>query len=289
MANAYHARSVQILSQVENLVGDTSKAEDLASYFEELRGNIWNELGEAAASTPTGAAILLEFGLAPDRERQRIADSLASSVTASKGRIATGFLGTPLVLDALSKNGRIDEAFTMLLREEMPSWLYPISKGATTIWERWNGIMPDGSINGGAMDSTAEGSGDSMISFNHYAYGAVVDWIYRNVGGIAPKAPGYRRVSFAPRPHAQVTSSKTALETGYGRIAIEWSLVEGSLVGLLEVPFGVTAELDLPSNADSMLSINGEVARLGDSLSHGTYSFLLTNPKVSDFLLPRID
>jgi alpha-L-rhamnosidase len=289
MANAYHARSVQILSQVENLVGDTSKAEDLASYFEELRGNIWNELGEAAASTPTGAAILLEFGLAPDRERQRIADSLASSVTASKGRIATGFLGTPLVLDALSKNGRIDEAFTMLLREEMPSWLYPISKGATTIWERWNGIMPDGSINGGAMDSTAEGSGDSMISFNHYAYGAVVDWIYRNVGGIAPKAPGYRRVSFAPRPHAQVTSSKTALETGYGRIAIEWSLVEGSLVGLLEVPFGVTAALDLLSNADSMLSINGEVARLGDSLSHGTYSFLLTNPKVSDFLLPRID
>jgi alpha-L-rhamnosidase len=84
-------------------------------------------------------------------------------VKESKGKIATGFLGTPIILDAMSRNGHVDAAFTMLLREEMPSWLYPISKGATTIWERWNGIMPDGSINGGAMDSTAEGSGDSTM------------------------------------------------------------------------------------------------------------------------------
>jgi alpha-L-rhamnosidase len=282
MSNAYHAHSVQILAQVENLVGDPAEGARLAAYFEELRRNIWSELGEAAAATPTGAATLLEFGLAPQSERQRIADSLATSVRNSDGRIATGFLGTPIILDAMSKNGHLAEAFTMLLREEMPSWLYPISKGATTIWERWNGIMPDGSINGGAMDNTAEGSGDSMISFNHYAYGAVVDWIYRNIGGIAPIAPGYRQTSIAPRPHTNLTASKAAIETGYGRIALEWSVVEDSLVGTLEVPFGVTATLDLPSMANSLLTIDDALNRVGESLSHGKYAFSLTNPKISN-------
>jgi alpha-L-rhamnosidase len=250
MANAYHALSVHIMAQTEALVGDENEARRLSTYFKELCSNIWRELGEDAASTPTGAATLLEFGLAPEAERARIAKSLADRVIATDGRIATGFLGTPIILDALSRNGHVDEAFTMLLREEMPSWLYPISKGATTIWERWNGIMPDGSINGGAMDSTAEGSGESMISFNHYAYGAVVDWIYRNIGGIAPTAPGYENVSIAPHPHPLITSSKAALQTGYGRIAVDWHLVDDEIDGpldiSLEIPFGVTATLDGP-------------------------------------------
>jgi alpha-L-rhamnosidase len=282
MSNAYHAHSVQILAQVEALVGDPSEAERLNAYFERLRNDIWHELAESAAVTPTGAATLLEFNLAPADERQRIADSLAASVRNSDGRIATGFLGTPIILDAMSENGHLDEAFTMLLREEMPSWLYPISKGATTIWERWNGIMPDGSINGGAMESTAEGSGDSMISFNHYAYGAVVDWIYRNIGGIAPTAPGYRQTSIAPRPHVNLTASKAAIETGYGRIALEWSVVEGLLVGVLEVPFGVEATLDLPSTANSLLTVDDALSRVGESLIHGKYAFSLTNPKISN-------
>jgi len=230
--------------------GKSSRPRRLSAYFEELRSSIWRELGETAAATPTGAATLLEFDLAPVAERARIAKSLADRVTATDGRIATGFLGTPIILDAMSRNGHVDAAFTMLLREEMPSWLYPISKGATTIWERWNGIMPDGSINGGAMDSTAEGSGDSMISFNHYAYGAVVDWIYRNVGGIAPTAPGYETVSIAPHPHPLITSSKAAMQTGYGRLAVDWHLVDGAIDGpldvSLEIPFGITATLDGP-------------------------------------------
>jgi alpha-L-rhamnosidase len=284
MANAYHAHSVQLLAKAEQLVGDKMEATRLEAYFEDLCRAIWSNFGEAAAKTPTGAATLLEFGLAPAGDRQRIADSLAFGVKASQGRIATGFLGTPIILDALSKNGNLDAAFTMLLRDQIPSWLYPISKGATTIWERWNGIMPDGTINGGAMDSTAEGSGDSMISFNHYAYGAVVDWIYRNIGGITRKAPGYRHVSFAPRPHSQVTSSKVRLATGYGRLGIEWSLVEDLLIGRLEVPFGVTASMDLPSNANSLLRINGEIARVGELVNHGVYDFSLTNPNVANQL-----
>ena len=258
MANAYHARSVQILAQTEALVGDSDEARRLSAYFEELSSSIWRELGETAAATPTGAATLLEFDLAPVAERARIAKSLADRVTATDGRIATGFLGTPIILDAMSRNGHVDAAFTMLLREEMPSWLYPISKGATTIWERWNGIMPDGSINGGAMDSTAEGSGDSMISFNHYAYGAVVDWIYRNVGGIAPTAPGYENVSIAPHPHPLITRCKSAIQTGYGRLAVDWHLVDGDIDGQLdislEIPFGITATLDGPFGDGRLLT-----------------------------------
>jgi alpha-L-rhamnosidase len=247
-------------------IRDRNEARRLSTYFKELCSNIWRELGEDAASTPTGAATLLEFGLAPEAERARIAKSLADRVIATDGRIATGFLGTPIILDALSRNGHVDEAFTMLLREEMPSWLYPISKGATTIWERWNGIMPDGSINGGAMDSTAEGSGESMISFNHYAYGAVVDWIYRNIGGIAPTAPGYENVSIAPHPHPLITSSKAALQTGYGHLAVDWHLVDGDIDGpldiSLEIPFGITATLDGPFGD-------------GRSLTHGQHRLTL--------------
>jgi alpha-L-rhamnosidase len=163
----------------------------------------------------------------------------------------------------------------------MPSWLYPITKGATTIWERWDGIKPDGDINGGGLANNAEGSGDGMISFNHYAYGAVVDWIYRNVGGIAPTAPGYRNVVIAPRPHVNLTSSSSSQETGYGSIELEWQIRDGNLVGKLSVPFGVTAEFDLLGSANSALIVNAAAAEKGQKFGHGRYSFSLNNPLIA--------
>jgi alpha-L-rhamnosidase len=281
MANAYHANSLRILANTEALVGDLDESKRLLAYFERLKNAIWLELGEAAASTPTGAATLLEFDLAPAGERERIAAALAAGVRDSDGRIATGFLGTPIILDAMSRNGHLSEAFLMLLRQEMPSWLYPITKGATTIWERWNGIMPDGTINGGAIDNTAEGSGDSMISFNHYAYGAVVDWIYRNVGGIAPTAPGYQKIRIAPRPHAKLTSSRTSIESGYGTIELEWELIDNRLDGKLTVPFGVAASFDILGSENSSLVVNAAAIDKGHQLGHGTHFFTLNNPLIA--------
>ena len=281
MSNAYHAHSIRILAKTESLVGDGAEATRLESLFQELRAAIWAELGEAAAKTPTGAATLLEFDLAPDSERARIAESLAKGVRETQGRISTGFLGTPIILDAMSRNGYLQEAFLMLLRQQMPSWLYPITAGATTIWERWNGILEDGSINQGGLEGGTEGSGEGMISFNHYAYGAVVDWIYRNVGGIAPAAPGYRKVTIAPRPQTILTSSNTSLQTGYGEISLAWRIVENSLVGELTVPFGVEATFDLLGSANSVLVVDLAAATKGQNFGHGKHTFTFNNPLIS--------
>jgi alpha-L-rhamnosidase len=163
----------------------------------------------------------------------------------------------------------------------MPSWLYPITKGATTIWERWNGILPDGSINAGGLESGTEGSGEGMNSFNHYAYGAVVDWIYRNVCGIAPTSPGYQTVAIAPRPQVQLTSSKTTIQSGYGPIGLEWEIVDNRLDGKLEIPFGVEAVFDLLGSENSALVVNAVAIEKSHRLSHGTYIFTLNNPLIS--------
>jgi alpha-L-rhamnosidase len=122
-----------------------------------------------------------------------------------------------------------------LLQRECPSWLYPLSQGATTIWERWDSLLPDCSVNAG-----------QMTSFNHYAFGAVADWLHRVVAGIAPVAPGYREISFRPRPRAGPSSASAEHETPYGRAAISWKLdPDGTLRVEVTVPTGTSAWLDL--------------------------------------------
>ena len=127
------------------------------------------------------------------------------------------------MLHALVHTGHVDEAYLMLLRLEAPSWLYQVEMGATTVWERWDALAPDGTIHSGDM-ATDDSSG--MLSFNHYAYGAVVDWIYRYVGGIAPtvERPGYRRVVVAPRPATAITWAKASVESRLGPVSIDWRL-----------------------------------------------------------------
>ena len=130
--------------------------------------------------------------------------------------IATGFLGTPFVTDALANAGAVATAYELLLQRENPSWLYPVTMGATTIWERWDSMLPDGSINPG-----------EMTSFNHYALGAVADWLHRTVAGLAPAAPGYRRLRVAPRPGPGITSAAATHETPYGTAAVSWTARTG--------------------------------------------------------------
>ena len=133
-------------------------------------------------------AMAIAFGLLDPDTEQRAGDRLAELVTENGFTIATGFAGTPYVTDALTTTGHVDEAYRLLLQTENPSWLYPVTMGATTIWERWDSMLPDGTINPG-----------QMTSFNHYALGSVADWLHRTVAGLAPAEPGYRRVRVAPR------------------------------------------------------------------------------------------
>ncbi|MFH8251411.1 family 78 glycoside hydrolase catalytic domain [Microbacterium sp. B2969] len=283
VANAFYVRSARLLARAERIVGDTGRADEYDALADRVALATFERWGEEAIATQTGAALALEFGLAPAARRGEIADALAADVRREHGRIATGFLGTPLVLFALSHSGHLDEAYLMLLRRDAPSWLYQVDQGATTVWERWDAIKPDGSIHSGAMDALPTEEADpeegSMLSFNHYAYGAMIDWVYRTVAGLAPDAPGYRRVRVAPRPAASLDHAAAAIQTRLGRLAIDWIVESDVFTATLEVPFGAVAVLDLPVTDASTVTVDGSPAPA--ELGHGTHRITVTAPTVA--------
>ena len=279
VANAFYVHSARLLARAERLVGDAAKADEADALAGRVAAATWDRWGAEAVTSQTGAALALEFGIAPDAERAAIADGLAANVRAERGRISTGFLGTPLVLFALSHNGHLDEAYLMLLRREAPSWLYQVDRGATTVWERWDAILPDGSIHSGDMDAGSSESGGSMLSFNHYAYGAVIDWVYRTVAGLAPDEAGYRTTRIAPRPAAGLDQAAASIDTAYGRIAIDWRVEAEVFRATVELPFGVTGVLDLPVTPDSLVEVDG--AALPETIGAGRHEITITAPAVA--------
>ena len=177
--------------------------------------------------------------------------------------MATGFLGTPLVLPALASVGRFDSAYKMLLRSESPSWLYQVAQGATTVWERWDAIRPDGSIHPGTMaPMNGDGEDGHMLSFNHYAYGAVIDWVYRHVAGLAPDRarPGYAHVNFAPRPARGIDHASASVDSAFGTVSIAWRLDADRLIAEIELPTGTTGSFTAPASSSSDLAVDGEPA-----------------------------
>ncbi|WP_210480176.1 alpha-L-rhamnosidase [Naasia sp. SYSU D00948] len=280
VANAFYAHSARLLARAEHLVGDPANAERYGRLAHEVGAATWAKWGDHAIDTQTGCAIAIEFRIAPDEDRDAIARSLADQVRAENGRISTGFLGTPLVLHALANTGHVEEAYLMLLRHDAPSWLYQVDMGATTVWERWDALRPDGSIHPGDMDTE---EGGHMLSFNHYAYGAVVDWMYRRVAGLAPvpEHPGYRVVLVAPRPATGVRSAQASIDTRLGRLAIDWRLsADDRFEARLTVPFGSTAWLDLPVTDASTVTVDGSEDAPRE-LGHGEHTIVVTAPAVA--------
>jgi alpha-L-rhamnosidase len=240
VATAYRARVAQILAEIAALLGHEADSGKYAELADSVR-SAWNDEyvsphGRVVSDSQTAYALALEFALLPDlHQRERAAARLVGVVRRQKHRIATGFLGTPLICAALTTAGAIDDAYQLLLQTDCPSWLYSVGMGATTIWERWDSMLPDGSINPG-----------EMTSFNHYALGAVADWLHRVVGGLAPAAPGYREIDVAPRPGGRLTSVTTAHLTPYGRAEVSWRRQSGRLTVDVLVPVGTTAVVTLP-------------------------------------------
>ena len=194
VATAYFARSARIVADAAALLGRDADAARYGVLADEVRAAFHGEYvarsGRVLSDSATAYALALQFDLIQDGdERRRAADRLAQIVKENQYRISTGFVGTPLICDALSANGHAETAYRLLLQTENPSWLYAVKMGATTIWERWDSLLPDGTVNP-----------SGMTSFNHYAFGAVADWMHRVVAGLAPAAPGYRRLRFAPQP-----------------------------------------------------------------------------------------
>ena len=222
LANAFFAHSARLVADAARLREDGEATARYQALANDVAARTWARWQAHAVTTQTGCAAVLGLGIAPESERAGVARTLAKLVREADGRVATGFLGTPLVLPALSAAGHLDEAYSMLLRRVTPSWLYQVDQGATTVWERWDAILPDGSIHPGTMthlEGENEGQDSHMLSFNHYAYGAVMDWVYRHVAGLSPllDAPGYREVVLSPKPSRSVGWARASIEFGDGR------------------------------------------------------------------------
>jgi alpha-L-rhamnosidase len=240
LQTAYFARSTALLEKTAEVLGKKDDAADYSALEEKIKRAFQEEFvtpdGRLASNTQTAYALALEFDLLPEGQRASAAARLADDVK-SFGHLTTGFLGTPALSQALSDNGYWDLAYMLLNRTEYPSWLYPVTKGATTIWERWDGIKPDGTFQDAGMNS-----------FNHYAYGAIGEWMYRNVAGIEQdeQHPGYKHILIQPHPGGGLTSASASVLSMYGRVASGWKIADEKMTLSVEVPANTTATVRLP-------------------------------------------
>ncbi|MGA1835650.1 glycoside hydrolase family 78 protein [Herbiconiux sp. 11R-BC] len=258
VASAYLAHSSRLTAHAAAVLGLDELAERYTALAEAtataFRQEYVTASGRMVNETPTSLSLALVFGLVHEpSQRLRAGRRLAELVREGGYRVQTGFVGTPVICDALASTGNLDDAYALLLERECPSWLYPVTQGATTIWERWDSMLPDGSVNPG-----------EMTSFNHYALGAVVDFLHRTVAGLAPTAPGYRTFRVAPQPGGVFTRASARHRTPYGIASADWSLAEGRLRLDVEVPVGASAEIVLPDAAGTVLEVGS-----------GTHEFLV--------------
>jgi alpha-L-rhamnosidase len=287
IANAYLVHSAILTAHAARLLDDAALEERARSFAADVAPRTWQRWREHALTTQTGCAVALRLGVAPDPERAEVAATLARLVRDADGRVATGFLGTPLVLPALAEFGHIDECYLMLLRRDDPSWLYQVEQGATTVWERWDAIRPDGSIHPGTMAPPPDMTGsdeEHMLSFNHYAYGAVIDWVYRHLAGLAPdrERPGYRHVLLSPKPCVGIDRAAASVATAYGPVRIAWRVEEEGLGVEVELPIGISGTFIAPAAVDSTVTLDGEPAERVVGIGPGGHTLLVTEPALAD-------
>jgi len=247
IATAYAYYSTTLLHKIAVIIGKTEDVEKYESLAKNIKTAFIKEYttpnGRLVSHTQTAYAMALSFDLIPKNLIEKSAAYYAADIE-KFGHLTTGFLGTPLLCTTLSKIGRDDLAFMLLNRKEFPSWLYPITMGATTIWERWDTQKPDGTI--------IEG----MNSFNHYSYGAIGEWLYTHVGGlrIDPENPGYKHIIFDPHPGGGLTSANTEFLSLYGKIKSNWKIIDRTFQYEVTVPPNTTATVTLPNaKADEVL------------------------------------
>lgn len=244
VADAYLVHVTKILGDISALLGESADATRYTSEHHKLKLRFQEKYvspeGWLVGDTQTALALVLVFDLL-DTPTQVVAAGtrLARSVRKSKFQVSTGFAGTPLISHALTKTGYPQLAYRMLQEKNCPSWMYPITMGATTIWERWDSMLPDGSINPG-----------EMTSFNHYALGSIINWLHKTVAGVSPLEPGWRHILVQPVPGGTVTSAEAIYETSYGRLECRWEVKEGSAFHLEAiVPPNSKAHVILPRHS----------------------------------------
>ncbi|KAI9172711.1 Alpha-L-rhamnosidase [Paramyrothecium foliicola] len=246
VADAYLVRVTGLMVKIAKVLDRTEDEREYAAEAERLRDLLRDKYitksGFIVADSQTSMALALLFGIVEDQaQKKALADRLARLVRYSKFRVSTGFAGTPAILHALSEAGHVDLAYRMLLETGCPSWLYPVKMGATTIWERWDSMLEDGSINPG-----------QMTSFNHYALGSVAEWIHANIGGVEPLLPGWKNFRVRPRPGGDITNAKLEFLCPHGQTKVSWELESGKHFSLnISVPPNSTAVVQLPDGSEA--------------------------------------
>jgi alpha-L-rhamnosidase len=266
IATAFYAYSSSILADAAKALGKTDDAKTYSDLYNRIKKVFIHEYvtaaGRVGTNSQTSYVLALKFNLLPDSLRARAAAFLEKDIKNRENHLSTGFLGTPYLCHVLSDNGYTETAYDLLLQESYPSWLYPVKMGATTIWERWDGEK---------TDSTFEDAG--MNSFNHYAYGAIGDWMYRVSAGIETMGAGYKHIILQPHPTGKLTFSKASFESYYGTIASGWERKDGKVIVRFKVPANTTATIVLP------VAKQNKVTEAGKALSEDTN---LKDIKVSD-------
>jgi len=260
IAQAFFIHSVDLLRRSAAVLGKTADVDYYTDLHQKLKEAFQREYvtpaGRLISSTQTSYVLALYFDLLPESQRQQAADRLVNNIR-RYGHITTGFLGTPYICYVLTRYGYLDVAYELLNRTEYPSWLYPVTMGATTIWERWDGIKPDGTFQNASMNS-----------FNHYAYGAIGDWMYRTVAGLQldEQNPGYKHVRIHPRPGGGLTQARATHEGPYGTIASGWSLDGQVLTMEVTIPPNSTATVRIPDAEMDQVQANGRTLQTGDGI-----------------------
>jgi alpha-L-rhamnosidase len=284
IAQCFYAFSTQLVINAAKVLGKNDDVTFYIALLQKVKDAFMREYvtanGRLISGTQTAYVLALNFDMLPENLRQQTAVRLVDNIENYDNHLTTGFLGTPYLCHVLTRFGYTDIAYKLLLQETYPSWLYPVKMGATTIWERWDGIKPD---------STFEDSG--MNSFNHYAYGAIGDWMYRVVAGIDTyeDGPGYKHIKVMPHVGGGFTNIAADLKTYYGTILSHWKVDHGKIIFDIEIPPNTKAELFIPTghsdpvtDMDDILSAVKDITIVGmeDGYIHiktgsGKYSFTI--------------
>lgn len=255
VADAYLVHVTEVMAKIAVVIGNAAAAASYQAEFDKIKRTFQDKYvtktGLVVGDAQTALALAICFNIVDEANQRKVAgDRLARLVRQSRFKVSTGFAGTPLVLHALSQTEHLDLAYSMLLERECPSWLYPVTMGATTIWERWDSMLPDGTINPG-----------SMTSFNHYALGSVANWLHSVVGGISPLEPGWKTILVKPRPDERLGGyCEVSYESPFGLVRVEWKKEEegetaqGEYRLEVHVPHGCRALIDVPGREDEAAS-----------------------------------
>jgi len=260
IASAYYFLSATLTAKAARVLGKKTDAGRYDALADQIRAAMRQEYftptGRLAVPTQTGLALALALNIAPPVHRSRLVADLKVRLDKRKIHLDTGFVGTYFLCAALAENGLADYAYTLLFNEDFPSWLYEVNLGATTIWERWNSVLPDGRV-----------SDTGMNSLNHYAYGAIVEWMYRYMAGIQPveSAPGFKRMRIHPLTDPRLTHVQAAYDAAAGLIRSGWQRTEGDVRYNVKIPFDCEAEFQLAGPVKTA-AINGAPS---DALARG--------------------